>query len=254
LKLRKPTLWLTLVLFLVLSGTAVAGTTQNIGLNGFLPSSGDNSITFQVADKGAEDDTTGSIVFTAASGGEFVKKLRLSDDFWVSKVHLCLAATTVATTGDVSIKIYGPDPAGTDQTRVLFEDTILQADLSECNEVVVFDPAANPPDTPITSADGPLYLSIGITGTAYIKSVTVEEFSESFEIDGCDTGVVDRLLDNGKMLSATVAECEEGPPKNHGKYVSCVAHTLNALKKSHQITGKEKGKIQRCAAKSDIGK
>jgi hypothetical protein len=41
-----------------------------------------------------------------------------------------------------------------------------------------------------------------------------------------------------------------GGPNNHGKFVSCVAHATNALKKSKVITGKQKGQIQSCAAQS----
>ena len=110
MRLRTFTLWLTLALFVFATSIALAGDTRNVGLNGFLPGSGDDSVTFQVADSGAEDDTTGCVVFNTVSGGEFVKKLRLPGDFWVYKVHLCLAASTVATTGDVTIKIYGPGP------------------------------------------------------------------------------------------------------------------------------------------------
>ncbi len=263
MKLRKSTLWLVLVLFVLASGVALAGDTRNIGLRGFLPGSVGDSVTFQVADRGAEDDTTGCVVFNAAAGGEFVKKLRLPDDFWVYKVHLCLAASTVATTGDVTIKIYGPDPAATGNTVVLFEDTIARADLAECNEVTVFDAAADPPDSPITPANGPLYLSIGLAGggSVYIKSVSVEAFSaEPVEIVGCSTGIVDRVLDDGRLLSEVVDEifagCENGPPvvKNHGQFVKCVSRALNDLRKNGDITGKEKGRIQKCAARSKIGK
>ena len=251
MRLRSAFPLLTLAVFLFVSGTAMAGIAQWLDLDGFLSSAGDDSITFQTGDQGSETDATGSIVFTAVTGGEFVKKLPLPDDFWVYKVHMCFAKNNTPD-NDVIVKIYGPNPLATEQTIVLFQHTIQQADLLECSEVLVFDPAANPPSTPITPANGPLFVSIGITGTAYIKAVGVEEFSEYFEIDGCDTGVMDRLFDSGQLLSAVVALCEEGPPKNHGQYVKCVSHTLNDLKKSGYITSKEKGKIQRCAAKADI--
>ena len=263
MKLQKWTLWLALVALVLGSGIAAAGDTGNVGLNGFLPGAGDDSITFQVSDKGAEDDTTGCLVFTTNAGGEFVKKLSLPDDFWLSKVHFCLAASTVGATGDVTVKIYGPDPATPGNTRVLFTDTIAQADLAECNEVMVFDPTADPPDVPITPANGPLFLGIGLGGgsSAYIKSIRVEDFSaEPIEIDGCSTRVIDRILDDGRLLSEVLDEifsnCENGPPvvKNHGQFVKCVAHALNDLKKNGDISGKEKGRFQKCAAKSNVGK
>ncbi len=144
------------------------------------------------------------------------------------------------------------------QTQVVFQEPIDAASLLECNEVLVFDPLN--PINPIIPSNGPLFLGIAFAhadSPVYIKAVGIEEFSDSFEIDGCETRVTDRLvtLDGEEnLLSAFIAECEAEPLKNHGQYVKCVSHTLNDLKKSGQISGKEKGKIQRCAAKSDYGK
>ena len=67
------------------------------------------------------------------------------------------------------------------------------------------------------------------------------------------TGVVNTLSANGCSLSDVIMECGDGA-KNHGKFVSCVAHLTNALKKVKVISGAQKGKIQSCAAQSDIGK
>lgn len=72
-------------------------------------------------------------------------------------------------------------------------------------------------------------------------------------IGDCDTGVPNALSAEGCTLSDQFAACEEGA-RNHGQYVSCVAHLTNALKKAGVITGKQKGEIQSCAAQSDIGK
>jgi hypothetical protein len=59
--------------------------------------------------------------------------------------------------------------------------------------------------------------------------------------------------DAGCSLTQLLDECEVAAT-NHGRYVSCVAHLTNRLKKAGDISGKEKGKIQSCAARSDIGK
>jgi len=73
-------------------------------------------------------------------------------------------------------------------------------------------------------------------------------------IDTCTaTGVVNTISANGCSLSDVIMECADGA-KNHGKFVSCVAHLSNDLKKAKVISGKQKGKIQSCAARSDIGK
>lgn len=60
-------------------------------------------------------------------------------------------------------------------------------------------------------------------------------------------------LDAGCSVADLLDECEVAAT-NHGRYVSCVAHLTNRLKKAGDISGKEKGKIQSCAARSDIGK
>ncbi len=229
----------------------------------YLPSAGGDSITFQAADQDKETDITGSLVFTAEAGGEFVKPLHLPHDFLLSKVHICFAAGNTPE-GPVTVKIYqgSPDPMAAVQTKVLFQQDIAptppETTLPACSEVLVLDPAE--PTSIIDPSKGPLFLGIGFTAAdspVYLKAVGVQEGLDSFKIGDCDTGVVDRLVnghDGPIMLSALIAQCEEGPPRNHGQYVRCVAHTLNALKKSHQITGREKGRILRCAAKSDIGK
>jgi hypothetical protein len=36
--------------------------------------------------------------------------------------------------------------------------------------------------------------------------------------------------------------------KNHGKFVSCVAHATNEAVKSGLISGAQKGAVQKCAA------
>ena len=70
-------------------------------------------------------------------------------------------------------------------------------------------------------------------------------------IDGCHTGVTNHLLASGCTLSDEIAQCAEGV-KNHGKFVSCVAKLTQTWKQEKIITSKEKGQIQRCAAKADI--
>jgi hypothetical protein len=77
------------------------------------------------------------------------------------------------------------------------------------------------------------------------------DLKETVVIDGCNSGVSNILFDDGCTMSDFIAQCAEGV-KNHGKFVSCVAHLTNGWKKNKLISGKEKGAIQRCAAKSGI--
>ena len=76
------------------------------------------------------------------------------------------------------------------------------------------------------------------------------EAAQTVVIDGCDTSVENSLYD-GKTISEWIDECAENA-KNHGKFVSCVAHLTNDLKKAGIISGEEKGAIQSCAAQANI--
>jgi hypothetical protein len=75
--------------------------------------------------------------------------------------------------------------------------------------------------------------------------------SPTVVIGSCDTGVENQLLEDGCTLFDLIAQCVVGAV-NHGEFVSRVAHLTNDLKRDGIITGKEKGKIQKCAAKADI--
>jgi hypothetical protein len=81
----------------------------------------------------------------------------------------------------------------------------------------------------------------------HILGVTLTDVS----IDGCDSGVADVILPGGSTLSGLVADCAD-EATNHGKFVSCIAHLTNDLKKNGTITGRQKDALQRCAAQADI--
>lgn len=70
-------------------------------------------------------------------------------------------------------------------------------------------------------------------------------------IDGCDSGVANLLFEDGCTMADMIAECADGAA-NHGQFVSCVAHLTNDWKHAGLITGREKGRIQSCAARSNI--
>ncbi len=256
--------FLVMVIFIFISTSATAQDIHWLNPNGYIPNSSIDSMQFETADEmdNPVADTAGSLAVTAASAGEIVQPMQLPEDFMLSKVHICFAANNTPT-GPVTIKIYQDqgalNPLAPLSTDVVFQQDIpeVSASLADCNELMVFDPT-DPDNTVIVPTDGSLYLGIGITGAdspMYLKAVGIEEYSDAFEIDGCDTGVDDRLVETEQgmiPLSALIAACEEGPPRNHGQYVKCVSQTTNRLKKNGEISGKEKGKIQKCAAKANI--
>jgi len=76
--------------------------------------------------------------------------------------------------------------------------------------------------------------------------------SGTVEVAGCQTGVTNQfggICGDGCSLQDCINNCGVGVT-NHGQYVSCVAHLTNDLKAQGIITGRDKGRIQRCAAKA----
>lgn len=77
------------------------------------------------------------------------------------------------------------------------------------------------------------------------------DLNETVIIDGCDSEVENVIFDDGCTISDLIWQCAEDA-KNHGQFASRVSHLTNYLKKDDAISGKDKGKIQKCAAKADI--
>ena len=70
-------------------------------------------------------------------------------------------------------------------------------------------------------------------------------------IGGTDTGVANVLFASGCTIADLINNIAAGA-KNHGQFVSGVAHLLNALKDAGFITNEEKGILQSTAAKSKL--
>jgi hypothetical protein len=77
--------------------------------------------------------------------------------------------------------------------------------------------------------------------------------TETVIIDSCDSGVLNVVLEDGCTMSDLIEQCSIGK-KNHGQFASCISHLTNDWMKAGHISGAEKGAMQSCAAKSDIGK
>lgn len=77
------------------------------------------------------------------------------------------------------------------------------------------------------------------------------DLSSTISIGDCDSGVGNRLYDNGctlaDLVNQLVDECADGA-KNHGHFVRCVSQGLNSMKKGGLISGAEKGALTSCAA------
>jgi hypothetical protein len=77
------------------------------------------------------------------------------------------------------------------------------------------------------------------------------DLSPTVVIDGCDSGVPNTFFTTGCTISDLINQCAAGA-RNHGGFVSCVAHLTNDLKKAGIISGSQKGSIQSCAAHAGI--
>jgi len=70
-------------------------------------------------------------------------------------------------------------------------------------------------------------------------------------IDGCDSEVANHLFDDGCTMGDRIAACAEGA-RNHGAFVRCVAELTNTWARDEIITSRDKGFIQRCAARANL--
>jgi hypothetical protein len=71
--------------------------------------------------------------------------------------------------------------------------------------------------------------------------------SATVVIDGCDSHVTNTVFATGCRITDQINDCTVGA-RNHGAFVSCVAHLTNDLKNNGTITDSQKGAIQSCAA------
>ena len=88
-----------------------------------------------------------------------------------------------------------------------------------------------------------------LTMTLLLLSAGTNVLADSIVIDGCNSGVEE----TDSITNAAITDCAVDA-KNHGDFVSCVADATNGWKKDGLIDGKQKGAIQRCAARADIPK
>lgn len=77
------------------------------------------------------------------------------------------------------------------------------------------------------------------------------DLSPTVVIDGCDSGVVNILFDDGCTISDLIAECAAGA-KNHGQFVSCVAQLVIDLRNAGAISNQAAAVIIVCAALSNV--
>lgn len=79
------------------------------------------------------------------------------------------------------------------------------------------------------------------------------DLNSTVMIEGCDSKTQNTLMTNGCTITDLVFYCADDQ-KNHGSFVSCVSALTNTLMKDGYISGSDKGAIQSCAARANVGK
>ena len=79
------------------------------------------------------------------------------------------------------------------------------------------------------------------------------DLSPTVTINGVDTGIPNTAANAvgctlADLIQDMIDVCLDNA-KNHGKFVSCVSHETNILKRARTISGNQKGKIQSIVAK-----
>jgi DNA-binding beta-propeller fold protein YncE len=72
-------------------------------------------------------------------------------------------------------------------------------------------------------------------------------------IDGSDSGVANKVLNDGSSLTSRIAQCA-GTLVSHADFVSSVTRLTNDWRIKGIITAKEADRIESCAANSTIGR
>lgn len=85
-----------------------------------------------------------------------------------------------------------------------------------------------------------------------VDDCPTSDLAGAIVIDGCDTTVANVLFEDGCTMSDLILECAE-QAYNYGNFVSCVSELANGWKQDGPLRGREKGRIQSCAAQSNIG-
>ena len=103
-----------------------------------------------------------------------------------------------------------------------------------------------PPPPPVVDTDGDGVQDID-------DQCPTSDLTLNVIINGVDTGIQNTGANPaGCTFADLVVEMIEtclADAKNHGRFVRCVSHETNLLKRAKTITGKQKGKIQSIVAK-----
>jgi len=105
-----------------------------------------------------------------------------------------------------------------------------------------------------TSAHAQVFVDVDQDNVADdVDECLPSDFSQTVVINGVDTGIQNTAANAvgctlADLINDSIDTCFDNAT-NHGKFVSCVSHEMNILKRARTISGSQKGKIQSIVAK-----
>jgi hypothetical protein len=133
---------------------------------------------------------------------------------------------------------------------------------SAASRNLLMEPAINPDLTHSVKAPQDLTLEL-LRDVGWFPDADLEGLADDLDqcpssnledtvsIGGVNTGVANTLFDNGCTISDLIGNAAAAA-KNHGQFVSAVAHLTNALRDGGFISNEQKGILQSTAAKSTL--
>lgn len=194
------------------------------------------------------------------TGDGILTRFKVRENYELNSISLCLRDFVSAPPFAINIYKLGvppetlPEPETGDpvmEDMLLGSSELATAELF-CTKISLLDPIQANGETLLlnVSFDFVTEEPTDPAAVAVISAIGLGEESTLLVIEDCDTEVPNVDI-NGISLSESIDECAQGA-KNHGKFVSCVTKIANTLKKEGTISGREKGKITKCAAKSSL--
>jgi len=213
---------------------------------------------------GGQEGTGGNNEVWCSSDGAAWTQVTDSADWIARNAHVSLAFQN-------AMWVLGGSSTPSGDTAFLNDVWYTSEPISDRDADGISDDEDNCPDTPNpgqedADADGfgdlcdpcpldPLNDADGDGFCGDVDACDDSDLRETVYVLECDSGVANWLGEDGCTLADIVHDlvwmCADGA-KNHGRFVRCMAHVLNDLKKAKVISGKEKGALQSCVARSSI--
>jgi len=124
-------------------------------------------------------------------------------------------------------------------------------DPSELRQYAINEDGTNGGYNVLATSDSRMAETRFENGEIYVSDPDGIYRLSGFVIDGCDTGVPDRQLSGGELLSEKIGSCAK-IARNHGLFVSCATEVTNGARNAGSISGADEGAIQSCAAQASI--